>query len=306
MKRSILCLILLALLLCACGAPAAPSATEAPKPTARPVATEQPTPTPELTPEPSPEATPEPAPEPTPEPLTIPDITDAPESLTDVDFAAPYASVSFFHLQGSWYNAYYDDGHFYEELVTVNGDHGMVRSFEDGQPTFAWNGSGTVELEDRSERGKCPAFRINDADGSNICTIYISAVEAERFYDAGFNYWWVRTDDGDTWLYDTVTENTLQGLWYGCEQKEDGCTITALLIEDDQALLEVYSGSMAPENLVTKALGSFTIQHIAGSSEAPLLLIRVEDGTDVGIYISEVDDNRLYDPWHNSWMTRLG
>ena len=105
--------------------------------------------------------------------------------------ASPYESVSFANLQGRWVCRFTEGGRAIEEILTIEGRYGTIEDYADGVPIGAWNGRGEVTIEDRGDRGKCPALRINDEQG-NLCTIYIRWVSEDEFYDGGFLRSWIR------------------------------------------------------------------------------------------------------------------
>ena len=211
--------------------------------------------------------------------------------------AEPYESVTLANLQGSWVNVYNENGSVYTEILTVNGRYGKIRTLRDGNVYGVWNGEGLCSIEDRSAEGKCPAFRIFLEDGSNLCTIYIRWVNGNEFYDGGFlNSWYfVEEDEPDDWLFDTVTLDNLEGVWYSEIIDDSGYTQTALIIEDGEAtLFETVNGvptsywnGKGPASVETSS------QHI------PMLSISFTEGVSkggtAGIYITVVDEDMFFD-----------
>ena len=95
-KRAATLIILLSLLLCACGSTKTPAPTQTPpaaaaEPTAEPTVEPTTEPTPEPTESPAPADTPEPTAEPTPDatPVPMPDVTPTPEPAASVEEPTP-------------------------------------------------------------------------------------------------------------------------------------------------------------------------------------------------------------------------
>ena len=157
----------------------------------------------------------------------------------DMPPAKPYESVTAENLQGRWVNRYKEGGVEFEEVLTVNGDTARIETFQDGVKKGVWNGEGYFSIEDRSARHVCPAFRIDDAEG-NLCTIYIRWVKEGAFYDGGFLCEWKREETEDIseqYLYDTVTMENLQGIWY-TDYMENGSFYQVMLkVDGDKSFI---------------------------------------------------------------------
>ena len=157
-----------------------------------------------------------------------------------------YTSVTPKDLQGRWVNRYREGGVDFTEVLTINGDRASIETWQDGVKKGVWNGEGTYSIEDRSDRKVCPAFRITDDSGDNVCTIYIRWVKDGEFYDGGSLCKWYREepeDLRDQYLYDTVTLEKLQGVWYS--EYEDGAGIyqDVLNVEGNRAsIFETVAG----------------------------------------------------------------
>lgn len=220
----------------------------------------------------------------------------------------PYESVTAENLQGRWVNCYKEGGVEFEEVLTVNGDLARIETFQDGVKKGVWNGEGYFSIEDRSARHVCPAFRINDDEG-NLCTIYIRWVKEGSFYDGGFLREWKREETEDLseqYLFDTVTMENLQGLWYTDYVENDSFYQVMLKVDGDKSFIfetkdgepTDYWNGEGEASLVTAEFRSFI--------HWPELLINKEDGKNLcGIYISRVDEYAFYDPGLHNWYMRV-
>ena len=233
---------------------------------------------------------------------------------SDEVISRPYPSVTLSNLQGRWVNHYKDGVYDVVEVLTVNGSRGRIETWIDGEKRGVWNGEGTVELEDRSDRNVCPAFRINEEDGGNLCTIYIRWVKDNTFFDGGFQQEWKRMNEEDirdTYLYDTVTLENLQGVWYSEYTDSAGFYQDMLTIDGDQAtLFETVNGE--PSSVWNgSGTASITLERVMGDTYYPELLIDKNNSpasrsTGVaGIYITSVLDNAFYDPAFSRWWVRI-
>ena len=223
----------------------------------------------------------------------------------------PYQSVTMENLQGRWVNRYKDGGYDVVEVLSVNGDLGRIETWIDGEKRGVWNGEGTISIEDRSDRNVCPAFRINEADGQNLCTIYIRWVNSNAFYDGGFLKEWKREGnaDPDQYLYDTVTLDNLQGVWYTESQNPDGLYQVVLTVDGDQAtLFETIDGRIS-STWNGGGTAGIVLQDFTAGIAYPELLIKMEHGPSMGgtagIYISNVEEGYFYDCGLHRWYTRV-
>ena len=251
---------------------------------------------------------------------TMPDYYDSP--LVDPIPGAPrqpYESVTQSNLQGRWVNRYKEDNGNteVEEVLTVNGDRGRIECRKNGVPYAVWNGTGGVYIEDRKDQGVCPAFTLEDYDAGRdawvqLCGIYIRWVKDGEFYDGGSLCKWYREepeDVRDQYLYDTVTLENLQGVWYS--EYEDGAGIyqDVLNVEGNRAsIFETVAGVISD---TWNGEGPCEIQmaECGGIRNVPELLIHRETGPaaggTAGIYISRVDEDRFYDAGLNRWFMRV-
>lgn len=226
----------------------------------------------------------------------------------DMPPAKPYESVTAENLQGRWVNRYKEGGVEFEEVLTVNGDTARIETFQDGVKKGVWNGEGYFSIEDRSARHVCPAFRIDDAEG-NLCTIYIRWVKEGAFYDGGFLCEWKREETEDIseqYLYDTVTMENLQGIWY-TDYMENGSFYQVMLkVDGDKSFIfetkdgepTDYWNGEGEASLVTAEFRSFI--------HWPELLINKKDGSNLcGIYISRVDEYAFYDVGLHNWYMKV-
>ena len=223
----------------------------------------------------------------------------------------PYESVTEANLQGRWVNRYKEGGAEIEEILTINGDHGKIECYRDGEPTYAWNGEGTISIEDRSDRNVCPAFRITNEEG-NVCTIYIRWVKDNAFYDGGFLNQWKREspeDPADTYLYDTVTLDNLQGLWYSEYEDGAGIYMTLLNIDGEEGwIFETVDGRIS-STWNGEGKVSLVMQDFMDDIWYPELLLDKKDGTKrsniAGIYITDVESDRFYDAGFKRWYVKI-
>ena len=103
----------------------------------------------------------------------------------DIMPSRSYTSVTPKNLQGRWVNRYREAGVDFTEVLTINGDRASIETWQDGVKKGVWNGEGTYSIEDRSDRKVCPAFRIKDDSGDNVCTIYIRSSMTAASYAGG-------------------------------------------------------------------------------------------------------------------------
>ena len=223
----------------------------------------------------------------------------------------PYQSVTMQNLQGRWVNRYREAGSDFVEVLSVNGDRAQIETFRDGVKEGVWNGEGTLSIEDRSDRGVCPAFRIRDENGEGICTIYIRWVRDTAFFDGGFLNEWKRegTAEPDQYLYDTVTLDKLQGVWYTETPEDDGLHQVVLTVDEDRAVLfETVDGKLS-SFWNGGGHAEIKMQNFNAGTAYPELLIQMEHGPSLGgsagIYISSVDEERFYDSGKGRWYVKV-
>ena len=229
---------------------------------------------------------------------------------TEYEVHETYKSVSLTRLQGRWVNEYTDsDGTKVKEILTVNGTHGRIETYLNGEKKGAWNGEGEISIEDRTYRNVCPAFRIMSAEGENICTIYIRWVKDDSFYDGGFTTEWKReSTDTDPWLHDTVTLPNLEGVWY--TEKIDGMNLTMdlLTISGTKAtLFETKNDEVSPFWNLDGEAEIVRVHSTRTDESVPELLISDSTGetAGAGIYITSVDQDAFYDQGLHRWWVRI-
>ena len=230
--------------------------------------------------------------------------------------AKPYDSVTQANLQGRWVHRYQEGGASVEDILTVNGDEALIESFKNGERAVVWNGEGYLGIEDRSYRGVCPAVTVNEYTGEGTilehCAVYIRWVDEDSFFDGLSLDEWVREaaeDPWETYLYDTVTLDNLQGVWYG-EYTEDGVWYQDVLSVDGEnaSLFETADGIPGG---IWNGDGPAWIEmsEHAENQLIPELMIRMESGrsagSTAGIFISRVDDDRFYDALFKRWFVRI-
>ena len=223
----------------------------------------------------------------------------------------PYQSVTMQNLQGRWVNRYTEAGSDFVEVLSVNGDRGRIETFRDGVQEGVWNGEGTISIEDRSDRNVCPAFRIIDDEGMGVCTIYIRWVNDNAFFDGGFLNEWKRegTAEPDQYLYDTVTMENLQGVWYTETSESDGLHQVVLTVDEDRAVLfETVNGEVS-KLWNGGGRAELTLQNFNSGTAYPELIIRMEHGPGMGgsagIYISSVGQDAFYDCGYGRWYVKV-
>ena len=239
------------------------------------------------------------------------------EDLPYVAFASEpvspqYPSVTLENLQGRWVNRYRDGGSEVEEVLTVNGDHGMIETYIDGEKTGVWNGEGWISLEDRWDRKVCPALRIHDSVGDGICKICIRWVKEDSFYDGLFLCEWKKEtpdDPAKQYLYDTVTPERLQGLWYSEYTDSAGLYLVTLNIEGDRATLFETVGGRPSSTWNGSGPYRIKLENFRGDIWYPELEIQAEEGPagrgSYGIYITNVEEYRFYDPAFARWYYKV-
>jgi len=232
--------------------------------------------------------------------------------------AAPYDSVTQPNLQGRWVHRYRypDNGVSVEEVFTVNGDRARIECYENGERAVFWNGEGSLAIEDRSYRGVCPAVSVCQDNGGDdslpFCAIYIRWVKEDSFFDGIALDEWVREAAPDPWeqyLYDTVSLDALQGVWYGEYEDEAGWYQDVLSIDGDSAtLFETLDGKPCS---VWNGAGTASIEMAEYDENRfwPELIISLETGAGAGIragiFVSRVDGDRFYDPVFQRWFVRI-
>lgn len=227
--------------------------------------------------------------------------------------SAKYDSVTYKNMQGSWRNVYTEGGVEYVEILTVNGEYGKIESYADGVQSGVWNEEGFFSIEDRSADGKCPAIHIDGSDGTNYCTIYVRWVSEDAFYDGVFLNEWKRVEPEeymeDNWLYDTVTLQNLQGVWFSNHQDAGGFYMDVLVIDGSTGtLLESVDGALSP---YWNGRGPAEIIYMDYNSTHswPELIIDMEEGAggSAGIYITNVDvqNGRFYDSAFDRYWIRI-
>lgn len=223
-----------------------------------------------------------------------------------------YRSVSMKTLQGRWVNRYTEGGVDFTEILTVNGERGSIETWQNGVKKGVWNGEGTCSIEDRSDRKVCPAFRITDDSGDNVCTIYIRWVEDDRFYDGGFLSWWQRETPEDPWEqygYRTVTLENLQGLWYAKYYDSAGQYQVLLNIDGDRGWIFETVGDRISSSWNGEGTVSLEMTEFRPGVSFPELLLKQDGGRDsggtAGIYIGYVEEDRFYDAGFHRWYIKL-
>lgn len=241
----------------------------------------------------------------------------APERMPEIPEFDPqpsrsYRSVTMKTLQGRWVNRYTEGGVDFTEILTVNGGRGSIETWQNGVKKGVWNGEGTCSIEDRSDRKVCPAFRITDDSGNNICTIYIRWVEDDRFYDGGFLCWWQRETPEDPWEqygYRTVTLENLQGLWYAEHYDSAGQYQVLLNIDGDRGWIFETVGGRISSTWNGEGTVSLEMTEFRPGVSFPELLLRKDGSRDsggtAGIYISFAEDDRFYDAGFHRWYIKL-
>ncbi len=232
---------------------------------------------------------------------------------------APYETVTEENLQGRWVNRYWEDSGRtqVEEVLTINGNTGKIECRKNGEPYVVWNGTGDLYIEDRLEQGVCPAITLetfNEATSAwtQHCGIYIRWVKYDTFYDGGSLCKWYREEPEDLWnqyLYDTVTMESLQGLWYSQYHDSAGTYQDVLNIQGNRAsLFETIDGRIS-ETWNLEGPCELVMGEIISKRHVPELVIRGENGPaaggSAGIYISRVDPNRFYDAGLKRWYVRV-
>ncbi|MCR5370094.1 MAG: hypothetical protein K6E83_05245 [Clostridium sp.] len=227
----------------------------------------------------------------------------------DVPPEKPYESVTAQNLQGRWVNRYREGGVDFMEVLTVNGDLARIETFQDGVKKGVWNDEGYFSIEDRSSRHLCPAFRINDENGMNLCTIYIRWVKEEAFYDGGFLNEWKREDPellADGYLMDTVTMENLQGIWYTDYIENESFFQVLLKVDGSRGwIMERKDGEPTSYWNGEGKVSLTTAEYRSFIHWPELLLDKDEGGNIAGIYISRVDDYAFYDVGLHNWYIRI-
>ena len=223
----------------------------------------------------------------------------------------PYQDVDLRELQGRWAARYTAEGVEMERVLSVNGDRGRIETLEDGKKVDDACGEGTITITDRSESGECPLFALTDETGEDICLINIRLVKPNVFYDGVFMTEWVRegNDDPDQYLYDTVTLENLQGLWYTEEADKDGLIQILLNVDGDRATLFKTTGSEPDPYWNGSGKVSFQLGKLRSDVAYPELLIRLDEGpaegVTPGIYIGSVNGDSFYDAGVKRWFMKV-
>ena len=228
----------------------------------------------------------------------------------------PYSSVTRKNLQGRWVNRYTEGGSQVEEILSVNGDRARIEEYIDGVPHVVWNGDGDLSIEDRSSRGVCPEVSVMEYDPEGFwlqhCGIYIRRVGDNTFFDGGFLKEWRREEPEDLWnqyLYNTVTLENLQGVWYSEYTDTEGLYRDVLHVYGDHAsIFETINGRVSS---IWNGDGpcSVAMEEYRQNHHVPELLIKKTEsdtyGSIAGIYISKVDEDKFYDAAFDRWFVRV-
>ena len=228
----------------------------------------------------------------------------------------PYSSVTRKNLQGRWVNRYTEGGSQVEEILSVNGDRARIEEYIDGVPHVVWNGDGDLMIEDRSYRGVCPEVSVMEynpqGSWTQHCAIYVRRVGDNTFFDGGFLKEWRREEPEDLrnqYLYDTVTPENLQGVWYSEYTDSAGLYRDVLHIYGDHAsIFETIDGRISS---TWNGDGPFSIEmgEYRQNRHVPELLIKKAEsdtyGSIAGIYISRVDSDKFYDAGFDRWYVRV-
>jgi len=231
----------------------------------------------------------------------------------------PYASVTQDNLQGRWVRRYKEEKGTVEveDILTVNGNTGRIECYKNGERYVVWNGEGELTIEDRSYRGVCPELDLveyhpEDDTVLYYCTIYVRRVEDDKFYDGGQLDYWYREepeDPSDQYLYDTVTLDALQGVWYSEYEDSAGLYQVVLNVEGDRASIFETVGGRISSTWNGEGPCSLKLESYLPGRHVPELLIGMENGPagtgQAGIYISRVDEDRFYDAGFDRWYVRI-
>jgi len=230
--------------------------------------------------------------------------------------AEPYGSVTPANLQGRWVHRYQESGIRFEEVLTVNGDTARIECYEDGVRSTVWNGEGELHIEDRSYRGVCPAITVEgeggEGDRIQYCCVCIRWVDDDSFFDGlALNEWERETPDDpwDQYLYDTVTMDNLQGVWYGEYEDGAGWYQDVLVIDGDSATIFETIDGRPSETWNGAGTGAISMVEYDRNRSFPELIIEMESGVcagaSAGIAISRVDEDRFYDALFDRWFVRV-
>ena len=240
----------------------------------------------------------------------LPWIPEAEEAPTK-----PYDSVTAANLQGRWVHRHVEQGVSFEEILSVNGDTARIEQYEDGERSTVWNGEGAFYIEDRSYRGVCPALSIleeSDEGYLQHCLICIRWVQENTFFDGLALNEWVREEPEDPWdqyLYDTVTLDNLQGVWYSEYLDGAGWYQDVLTVDGDRAtLFETVNGQPSAVWNGEGPASVVMVEHDVNRS-FPELIVRLESGpgaeATAGIAITRVDEWGFYDALFDRWFVRI-
>ena len=244
----------------------------------------------------------------------VPEIPGAPR--------APYDSVTQTNLQGRWVNRYKENNGTVDvvDILSVNGDTGRIECYKNGERYVVWNNDGGLYIEDRKDRGVCPEVSlmeyVEDAAEGNYwiqyCGIYIRRVDGSTFYDGGSLVNWNREEPEDLWsqyLYNTVTLENLQGVWYSEYEDSAGFYQDILNVEGNLASLFETVSDRTSETWNSAGHCMIAMAESSAGRHIPELVIRKEVGPaaggTAGIYISRVDADRFYDAGLNRWFVRV-
>ena len=228
----------------------------------------------------------------------------------------PYDSVTQANLQGRWVHRYQESGVSFEEILTVNGDTARIECYENSARSTVWNGEGQLHIEDRSYRGVCPAVTVDEDSGEGSwlqhCCVYIRWIQDDSFFDGLALNEWVRETPQDPWnqyLYDTVTLDNLQGVWYAEYVDGAGWYQDVLVIDGDSATIFETIDGEATENWNGAGTAEIRMVEYDQGRSFPELIVAMQYGAgagqSAGIAISRVDEDRFYDALFNRWFVRI-
>ena len=111
------------------------------------------------------------------------------------EFSYLMDTVTLDNLEGVWYSEFADDGGFYQDILTIEGNRATILETVDGDVSPYWNNNGSAEIvmTEYIPGRIFPELLIKDEiNGIGTAGIYISHVSENYFFDQGFCRYWYK------------------------------------------------------------------------------------------------------------------
>ena len=205
-----------------------------------------------------------------------------------------YSTVTPESLQGVWYSEYTDSAGLYRDVLHIYGDHASIFETVDGRISSTWNGDGpcSIVMEEYRQNRHVPELLIKKSESDtygSIAGIYISRVDSDKFYDAGFDRWFVRVPLPNNYGEEAGWEGNLVFTIYGgaAEKVGDHYVYRPSEYEQRELILDEKTELVHPEQLDGWETGLNAVQWIDN-------LFAREGGTGAsGVYDADITGNHI-------------